>query len=180
MSALSGLDRLVVVLITVFTMSSCQDHSVEEPGESTNPGNIKEPLIEANKAAVQTEEQQIEDLLRRYHWDMNETHTGLRYMIDDDGYGRLIREGDRVKLDYAVKLINGDVVYTSQESGPMEFTVGKEDVISGLHEGVQLLRKGAKARFVIPSHLGYGLIGDNDRIGKKATLIYKVHVLEVE
>jgi gliding motility-associated peptidyl-prolyl isomerase len=158
---------------------ACSNEPRQPAERSMDAASVEEPLIEANKAAVQTEDEQIEDLLNRYNWDMETSETGLRYLIDDEGYGEKIGEGDRVTLEYAVKLITGDVVYSSEDSGPMEFTVGREDVIAGLHQGVRLLRNGGKARFVIPSYLAYGLIGDNNKIGKKATLIYKVHVIDV-
>jgi len=148
--------------------------------ETTTAGDLQEDLIEANRGAVKTEEEQIGDLLRRYRWDMQQTSTGLRYLIDNPGDGPLIDQGDMVKLDYEIRLITGDVAYSSENDGHKIFTVGKDDVIAGLYEGIQLLRNGAEARFVIPSHLGYGLLGDQDRIKQKATLIYTVSVIDVK
>ena len=60
----------------------------------------------------------------------------------------------------------------------MVFTVGKGEVISGLEEGILLLHIGDKAKFIIPSHLAYGLLGDDNEIPTKATLIYDIEVVQ--
>jgi FKBP-type peptidyl-prolyl cis-trans isomerase len=126
---------------------------------------------------VKTEEQHIRDLIARYGWEMEETGTGLRYMIYEKGEGPSIVTGDVVELEYEVRLITGDRIYSSDEKGNMVFRVGKAEVISGLEQGILLLKVGDKAKFVIPSHLAYGLLGDDNKIPTKATLIYDIQVI---
>jgi gliding motility-associated peptidyl-prolyl isomerase len=172
--------RIFLMVTISLILLSCNDEPQNRENAKDAGRDVEEELIQANKAAVKTEDQQIEDYLLRYKWEMQTSGTGLRYLIDDEGYGAYVKDGDRVTLDYAVKLITGDVIYTSKEDGPLTFTVGQEDVISGLYEGVKLLRNDGKARFIIPSHLAYGLIGDDRKVGPKSTLIYKVHIIEVE
>ncbi len=167
---------LVVLSFTSF-LWSCNEPAREGRTQSRNA--LREPLIEANKHAVKTESQHIEDFLRRYKWDMQETGSGLRYMVYKKGEGRPARKGDIVILEYTASFITGDVVYSSDEEGPLVFEVGKAEVISGLEEGILLLRVGDKAKFIIPSHLAYGLVGDDKRIPGKTTLIYDVTLLEI-
>lgn len=133
----------------------------------------------ANKQVVKTEAGQIEDFLARYKWPVTETGSGLKYFIYKNGDGNQASEGDNVVLEYTVKLITGEVIYSSSKKGPLKFTVGKGEVISGLEEGILLLGKGDQAKFIIPSHLGYGLLGDQDKIPPKATLIYDVKLKEI-
>ncbi len=174
-----GLAALAGFLVWMFLSSglvSCRNEAVRNK-EKIDGKELDRSLIEANKKAVETEDQQIEDLLSRYNWDMETTGTGLRYVIDDPGEGPKIKDGDKVTINYETRLITGDVVYSSDEDGPLTFVVGKSDVIAGVQEGVRMLGKGGKARLVIPSHLGYGLIGDQDKIRQKATLIYEIEVL---
>jgi len=47
-----------------------------------------------------------------------------------------------------------------------------------LHEAVQLLRPGAKARLVIPSYLAYGVAGDGDRIQGLQPIIMEITLSE--
>ena len=73
----------------------------------------------------------------------------------------------------------GDVIYTSDKDGVKSFVVGQSNVESGLDEAVRHLRKGDVAVVIIPSHLGFGLLGDQKSIPERATLIYTLRVSEV-
>ena len=53
-------------------------------------------------------------------------------------------------------------------------------VIAGWDEGVSLLKVGDKARFVIPSSLGYGSRGAGGVIPPNANLIFDVELVTVK
>jgi len=48
-----------------------------------------------------------------------------------------------------------------------------------LEEGLLLLHQGDKAKFIIPSHLAYGLLGDQKQIPPGATLVYDVELIQL-
>lgn len=164
-------------LMILMLLAACGDE--QKQNKKIDPAAYEKPLMEANKHVVRTEKQHIDDFLRRYKWDMTETGSGLQYMIYEKGDGPLASRGKLAVLNYSVSLITGDVVYSSDETGPMTFTIGKAEVISGLEEGILLLHVGDKAKFIIPSHLAYGLLGDEGKIPGKATLIYDVALLKL-
>ena len=62
---------------------------------------------------------------------------------------------------------------------PIEFKLGIGQVIPGWDEGIQLLSVGDKARFVVPSYLGYGARGAGGVIPPGATLIFDVELVGV-
>lgn len=169
---------MAVLAIMLGLLWSCREEVRPKPA---NPAKqLKEPLINANREVVRTETEQISDFLKRYKWDVAETGSGLRYMVYHHGDGPEVQKFQEVTLDYAVTFLNGDTAYTSREKGRLVFVPGKAQVISGLEEGILLLRQGDKAKFIIPSHLAFGLIGDQDRIGSKATLVYDVELLKIK
>jgi len=151
-----------------------------EKAEKPSKKDYEEPLMEANRHVVRTENQHIEDFLRRYKWEMEESGSGLRYMIYKQGEGDPAELGMLAGLAYTIKVITGDLVYSSEENGPLSFVIGKGEVISGLEEGILLLNVGDKAKFIIPSHLAYGLVGDGKLIPGKTTLIYDVELLSLK
>ena len=51
-------------------------------------------------------------------------------------------------------------------------------MIKGWDEGIMLLNKGAKARFIIPSDLAYGERGAGGVIPPNATLVFDVELVE--
>ena len=58
--------------------------------------------------------------------------------------------------------------------------MGIGQVIPGWDEGISLLKVGDKARFVIPSELGYGSAGAGGVIPPNATLIFDVELIEAK
>ena len=137
---------------------------------------MDDTLLNFNHQVVTAESQEIEDFIQRYHWKMNTTQTGLRYMIYKNGNGSCAKKGDIISINYTVNLINGDPVFQSDSLRPFSFEAGKGKVTSGLEEGVMLLKTGGRAKFIVPSHLAFGLLGDFDRIPTRATLVYDVEL----
>ncbi|HNS17493.1 MAG TPA: FKBP-type peptidyl-prolyl cis-trans isomerase [Bacteroidales bacterium] len=129
-----------------------------------------------NEKLVREEDELINEFIKRYEWDMKKTGTGLRYMIYSAGAGSAARERNKATIHYSVVLLNGDTCYTAVRK---EFIVGKGQIEAGLDEGVRMMHVGDKAKFILPSHLAFGLIGDHQSIPQKATLVYDVYLLEV-
>lgn len=106
------------------------------------------------------------------------TASGLQYMVLQEGTGaKPSGANSRVTVHYEGSLINGKVFDSSyKRNQPASF--GLNQVISGWTEGVQLMNKGAKYRFFIPSELGYGARGAGGSIPPHATLIFDVELLD--
>ncbi len=109
------------------------------------------------------------------------TESGLRYQIIQEGNGAKAEKGKNVSVHYKGQLTDGTVFDSSyKRNEPIDFPLGVGQVISGWDEGIQLLKVGDKARFVIPSHLGYGSRGAGGVIPPDATLIFDVELMNVK
>ena len=109
------------------------------------------------------------------------TASGLRYKFIQKGDGKKAEKGRTVAVHYSGSLENGKVFDNSySRKKPIEFPLGMGNVIEGWDEGIALLRVGDKARFVIPSHLGYGERGAGGVIPPNATLIFDVELMDVK
>jgi FKBP-type peptidyl-prolyl cis-trans isomerase len=42
------------------------------------------------------------------------------------------------------------------------------------------LAQGGKAKFILPSHLAYGLTGDQDKIPPQSPVVYDIELIEIE
>ena len=136
-----------------------------------NFNSKKEIFIKESKLK---EQQAIESLSK----DFNVTDSGLRYKILNKSNGDSPIKGDKVKVHYKGMLIDETVFDSSyKRNQPIEFNVGIGQVIPGWDEGIMLLKKGEKAKFVIPSNLGYGEAGAGGVIPPNATLIFEVELL---
>lgn len=167
--------RLIILLLLFAVVPSCQEEKPKSP-DTSHERELKESMIKANKSLTRSEEEGIEAFISRYAWSMEKTGTGLRYMIYHHTQGEMARKGDKIKLNYSLMLLNGSPLYSSKDNGPMEFELGKGKMITGLEEGIFLLRLGERAKFIIPSHLAFGLLGDQGKIPPKATLVYDVEL----
>lgn len=110
-----------------------------------------------------------------------ETESGLRYQIIQKGDGKKAEKGKMVSVHYKGQLADGTVFDSSyKRSQPLDFQVGVGQVISGWDEGIGLLQVGDKARFVIPSDLGYGSRGAGGVIPPDAILVFDVELMDVK
>jgi peptidyl-prolyl cis-trans isomerase A (cyclophilin A) len=136
-------------------------------------GSRLKRIDEAKKMA----EEKIEKLATGF----DKTASGLRYQIIQKGNGKKAEASKTVSVHYKGSLENGSVFDSSyNRKKPIEFKLGVGQVIEGWDEGIQLLQVGDKARFVIPSYLGYGSAGAGGVIPGDATLIFDVELMDVK
>lgn len=169
----------ISILVSLLVLS-CNREGQQSQLESTASRALEEQLLNANKQAVRVENEQIDSFVRRHKWQMTKTGSGLRYDIYFQGQGAKAEKGKLAVLKFSTLLIDGQEIYSSEVSGPKEFVIGQGGVESGLEEGILLLREGDRAKFIIPSHLGFGLLGDQDKVPPKSTLIYDIELVALK
>ncbi len=69
-----------------------------------------------------------------------------------------VKSGDKIKVHYHGRLINGETFDKSEGREPLEFEVGSGMVIKGFDDGVTGMAKGDKKTINIPFHEAYGPI----------------------
>ena len=164
-------------MLIFFLACSKKDQTDTKP---VDPRMYNKNLEKANKYFSRSDAMRIEDYCRRHNLQAKETGTGLRYVILQRGNGEPIAEKDEVTFHYTIRLINDALVESSDQIGPKKIIVGYSSEISGLTEGLLLLRKGDRALFIIPSHLAYGWVTGSNHIPPKSILIYEIKVLDVK
>ncbi len=137
-------------------------------------------LIKENKRQHAEEMATIREFIKTSNWPMQESATGLQYWIYDNGAGAMVQKDQHVWISYTISLLDGTICYTADDSQPKEIHVGHDNVESGLHEALQLMRTGDKAKFIFPSHLAFGFTGDSRKIPQNASVIYDIHLIRVE
>ena len=139
----------------------------------TFEGSREKRLAEQKKMA--------EEALEKLAAGFEKTESGLRYQMIQKGTGKQAEKGKKVSVHYEGSLENGRVFDSSyKRKQPIDFTLGVGQVIEGWDEGIALLKVGDKARFVIPSYLGYGSRGAGGVIPPDATLIFDVELMDVK
>ena len=137
--------------------------------------------FEGSRAKREEEERKKQqELLDSVAAGYDETSSGLRYKILQNGEGKQAVKGATVSVHYKGQLLDGTVFDSSyKRKQPIEFPLGIGQVIAGWDEGILLLKVGDKARFVIPSKLAYGERGAGGVIPPNAALIFDVELMDV-
>ncbi len=171
---------LVISVISVILFNSCGDgHKKTTKNTNLHSKEFQDKLITANKMYVQQESDEIDQYIKHRGWKMTETGTGLRYMITQKGNGAAAVPEKHAKVNYKISLLDGKICYSSDSAGAKVFLIGRDNVESGLHEGIQLLHVGDKAIFILPSYLAHGLLGDGSKIPPKSSVIYDIELLSI-
>lgn len=95
--------------------------------------------------------------------------------------------GSRVSVHYTGWLADADGMPMMEKQfdssvkrgTPFMFNAGMGEVIKGWDEGIMMMKKGEKRRFVIPADMAYGARGVEGIIPPNATLVFDVELLEI-
>lgn len=109
---------------------------------------------------------------------IQETASGLKYIIHKPGTGAKIKSGEEATVNYyGILDRDGKMFDNSWRAGKaFTFPVGQGRVIKGWDEGLALLKKGTHATLIIPSELGYGERGSGPTILPGDDLIFYIEV----
>jgi peptidyl-prolyl cis-trans isomerase A (cyclophilin A) len=156
---------------------------IERVGDAAQNWNAVEAFRVFENARAKREEEAkkaAQEALDNLAAGFDQTDSGLRYKIIQKGSGVQAEKGKSVSVHYEGSLDNGQVFDSSyRRKDPITFTLGIGQVIQGWDEGIALLQEGDKARFVIPSYLGYGERGAGGVIPPNATLVFDVELVKV-
>jgi FKBP-type peptidyl-prolyl cis-trans isomerase FklB len=156
------------------------------------PEEMRQTLTELKRQAAAAEQGQREEQARKNlaegeaflaengkKDDVTTLPSGLQYQVLAEGEGTPPAWTDIVEVHYRGTLIDGTEFDSSHGRGqPATFSLDR--VIRGWTEGLQLMRPGAKYRFVVPPELAYGEDGAEPGIGPNSTLVFEVELLSVK
>jgi len=166
--------KYAVFLFILLSLPGCwnsnQKQTVSKPGENE--------MADLNRYFIQKDKERILNYIERKNLTMKESPTGIWYQIIDVGDGEFFKDGSKVKMEYECSLLDGTKCYSSETLGPKELILGRSEMESGMNEALRLLRPGARAIFIFPPYMAYGLVGDRKMIPSRAVVVYNVNILQ--
>lgn len=173
--------RFPALLLTLSFIGSCgpaKDTEGEKKEQFVfNRDSIKEQFIKANQQLMQKENDEMDYYAKSHNMNFVRTSSGIRYFVyKPSAKGDSLRDSMQVTMDYKVKLLDGTLCYSSETDGKKTFIIGHENIESGIHKGLQYLKRGDHALLLIPSPLAHGLLGDFKKIPPQMPIVYDVQV----
>ncbi len=141
----------------------------------------KDHSVDFNQEVNEREQLQINLFLaHHYYLKMEQTSSGLRYMIfQKSSEGELAKEGQLATMRVKIELLDGRVCDETPLGKTETLVIDKSDKESGVHEALKLMRKGERAKLILPSYLGHGLLGDRTKIPPQAVLYIDLELIDL-
>lgn len=175
--------RIIILLSVILGLSACQKKAeIREPVSQSGGEYIKESA-ERNQYIVSDELKAIQQYIKNdsmhkyYQSDSGFWYKYLKANIRDT---ITPRPGDVVDIEFSIKYLNNEIIYDINETSPKIYVVDKQEIMPGLRRGIKIMRPEERIVFLFPSHLGYGFIGDKDRIGSNQPIICEVFLKEIK
>jgi len=164
---------------SIFNANAGGYHPLIEPGSNL----ILIMKIEDVKDTSSMEEEankNIEEYIEESKINFSKTESGLFYNVTKAGKGNVIKLGDTITVHYTGMLLDGTVFDSSiPRNEPFKLVLMEGNVIQGWTEGLQMMKKGEAATFIIPPSLAYGEQGAGP-IPPYTPLVFNIEVVDVK
>lgn len=104
------------------------------------------------------------------------SESGMYYSIEKEGEGEYIKFTDQVSFKYEGKFLSGQAFDNRHRNTPLTFQVSQ--LIEGWKEAFLYLKKGGKAKIILPPYLAYGDHQLED-IPANSILFFTIEVVDV-
>lgn len=173
---------ILYLFFCLFLMQGCKSPEPRKPVSRASK-SFTSQYLKVNKDIVEKEETYIQDLISQ--------DTANTYITSADGFWYYYHTqnekdtltpqfGDEVEFNFNLLTLQGDTIYSRDELGERAYVIDKEEIFTGLRQGLKLMKKGETITFLFPSHQAYGYYGDNDKIGTHVALKSTVTLNEIK
>ena len=172
-------NSILIIILFVFTVR-CTNPEPRKPVVQKTSTFLKESIVR-NKAINKIEEAAFLELMQKdsiHNYISSESGFWYFYNLQNTNDTIKPQKGDEVIYRYEIRDIYGDILYTEDELKERSYLVDKQELITGLQDGLKLMKEGEEVTFLFPSHKAYGYAG-YQKIGSNQPLIYKVKIEKI-
>lgn len=167
---------LFLFMVMIF-ISSCNKNQEARRPISRASGTFMKKSIERNKKIITGEEGQIDSIIKsnpKIKYTATNKGYWYTYIIENKIDTITPKKGDVAFFNYEIKDLKGNIIYSELELRPQTYSVDKQNIMTGIREGIKLMHKNEKVTFLFPSHIAYGFHGDEKKIGPNQPLMCTV------
>ncbi|MGY0392891.1 gliding motility-associated peptidyl-prolyl isomerase GldI [Bizionia sp. KMM 8389] len=176
------MNKLLLLIFLLITGIACKSPEARQP-ISAKTGSFIDKSVARNKELNKREHAAFEEFIKEdQSRNFVASGNGFWYAYETQVSDSLKTPsfGDTVIYEYNVKDINQNTIYSKDELKTQTYIMDKQELFTGLREGLKLLRVGETATFLFPSQKAYGYYGDENKIGTNVPLICHVTLLDIQ
>ena len=160
----------ILPLVFCLSMLSCKSPEARRPVQTRSGSFIKESA-ERNKKLYEDERAVIEKIIDE---DLENSYfasdSGFWYYYNtrqESDLSETPKIGDTITFTYNIKYLDGTTVISEEENGLQHYIVDKtkQDLVSGIRDGLKLMKEGETVTFLLPSYKAYGYYGIENKLG---------------
>lgn len=176
------MNKLLYIVLVVMLVFSCKAPEARKP-ITVKTGSFINASVERNRALNAKEQAKIEELMKQHdEHDYIASENGFWYYYNTKVETDTLQTpnfGDIVTYNCNMKTLDGSIIYSKEDINTQNYAMDKEELFTGLREGLKLMKTGETVTFLFPSQKAYGYYGDENKIGTSVPLMCEVTVLSI-
>lgn len=178
------MNRLFFILLSLALLQACKSPEARYPVQQ-NSGEYIDASITRNKNLIEEEEKLIEAVMAAHpERDYIASDNGFWYFynVKDSIGSPTAKFGDRVAFSYSLSDLDGNSIISAKENGIQEYYIDQtnQELITGVRQGLKLMREGEQVTFLFPSHKAFGYYGIHNKIGANVPIMSTVTLKSID
>lgn len=174
----------ILMILCIASLFACKGPEARVP-VSQKSGSFTDASIQRNKELIAEEEVIIKKIIAKdtaNTYIASESGFWYTYIVKDTVASKKPIKGDLVNFIYDIKSLQGTTILSIDEIGNQVVKIDQsnQDLISGIRDGLKLLKEGETITFLFPSHKAYGYYGLEDKIGSNVPIQSTVSLLRIK
>ncbi len=172
------------VLLFFLLAIACKSPEARRPVQRSSGSFIQESA-ERNKKLYKKEEGIIAEIINKnsdINFESNPNGFWYYYNTKDTLNTTMPKFGNIVTFTYDVKTLEGTTIVSEEENGLQQYQIDQsnQDLISGIREGLKVMKAGETVTFLFPSYKAYGYYGIPDKIGANVPIQSTITLRTIE
>lgn len=161
-----------------FIIMSCINSTPRKP-INKNKNKKEEYSVEFNRAVNKAQEGQIQKYIQKDSLSIYQNSSfGFVYTVLKSSRKKKnqMGKGTKVTFEKTVYSLKDELIYPTEKQ---TCVIGKSNEITGVIEGLKLMREDEEIKFIFTSFVAHGFNGDQNRIGRNIPIIVKIKLLNI-
>lgn len=171
----------IVFFILACLCIACSEKPAQVPMNKKPIDRTESNIMEANRGLVAIENEVIRNYIDSLKLDYDTTSIGMFYkVLSTNPSGEQAKRQMGVKINYSLREFDAENFCGNYTDRTETITVGAGDLPRGMDEAILMLHQGETGEFIIPSYLGYGVVGKGQCVASRTPIYCRITLMVVD